>query len=200
MEGFFIGTAISAVDADGGFVLPKLFLEALGSGAPDGHVFLALHEEGHCLVGYDSDLFAEQQRGIDWRAGMLMGGTRTAHDSWLRTTFTFVEQREIVDPDRLSIGPIMRERGHIGRSVLLVGAGRRFEIWDLANVVEHGPSDLRWVAEHHLHSVDKGRPAYEHAQADAAGTSVLPMRSPRAHVRTFSPVKSRAMVRHQIGH
>jgi hypothetical protein len=46
--------------------------------------------------------------------------------------------------------PMMRERGRIGNSALLVATGQRFEIWDLDMVLERGPSDLVSLATLHL--------------------------------------------------
>lgn len=200
MDGFFIGTAISAVDSGGRVVLPPRFMETLGPGSLNGGIVLGMHEEGQCLVACDGAFFAEQLENIDWHPGVLMGGTRTSHDSWLRTTFSFAEQSNIIDADRLSIGPIMRARGHIGGAVLLVGAGRRFEIWDLADVVEHGPYDLQWAAERHLQTMDKVHPSHALAKLCGTATAAVSIRPPIDLASAFSIAPVKLTTPHKLGH
>jgi len=176
METFFIGSAISVVDEASRIALPPAFSTTLRSRSFDGRLFIGRHEEGHCLVGFDSAFFAQQHHDVDWRASSLVGGSRAAHDKWLRRTFAFVEETELTDTNLITIGPIIRARGEIGTGVLLVGAGQRFEIWDLATVMEYGPHDLRWVAERHLKSLNMGHPADEMMRALSLPTATSQLR------------------------
>ncbi len=150
MDKFFFGSAISVVDSQGAITLPAAFVETLKRRLGDGGLFLGRHEEGHCLVVYDKGYFAQQQRHDETQPGALVGGTRTTHDNWVRTNFAFVDQIAVAEDGSIPISPIMRARGQIGTAVLLVGAGHRFEIWDLENVVARGPYDLSWLAQRHL--------------------------------------------------
>lgn len=183
MDVFFIGSAISPVGVGGEIMLPPAFVRTLKNRSDKGEIYVGRHEEGQCLVGYDRLFLDQQMQRVDWGQGALVGGSRMTHDAWLRRTFAFVEPTVLTDKNHMSIGPILRARGKIGAAVLLVGAGQRFEIWDLASVIARGPCDLQWVAERHVQAQRLCLPAGQNVQA-ALAPVVLPPAKPRKASRT----------------
>lgn len=150
MKKFFIGSSIATVDEHGTILLPPAFLATMRERYVDGNLFIGRHEDGQRLMIYDQMFFTEHDQAADLGRRVLVDGNREQNDRLLRRTFTFVEQIRLTDVNRMSIGPIMRERGQIGAAVLLVGVGHCFEVWDLDSVIERGPYDLSWVAQRHL--------------------------------------------------
>ncbi|WP_244624366.1 division/cell wall cluster transcriptional repressor MraZ [Sphingomonas sp. So64.6b] len=123
--------------------LPHRFGETIRLRSPDQKFFIGLHEEAQCLVAFDRHYALQRQ--FDAEASGV-----PADPHRLRRDYGFVESTLIAPDGTMVLPPLMRERGHIGHSVLLVATGRRFEIWDLACVLKRGPSDLITLATHHL--------------------------------------------------
>lgn len=137
----FFGSAVCKVGRDGQVLLPREFVETIGYRTTGSTVFIGLHQDAVCLVVFDK------------RYAMLrLGEAAVAHDdhSRLRRNYGFVEQVTVAVDGMITLSALMRGRGHIGRSVLIVATGQRFEIWDLDRVLEHGPSDLTTLATHHV--------------------------------------------------
>ena len=150
MDELFIGSAVCEVTSGGEIVLPRHFHETIMSRSPDGRLFVGLHEESPCLVVYDRIFAAQQQWDFDTRRAAFIGSNLDAHYTRLRRTFGFVEEIALAPDGMMTLGPLMRERGQIGESVLLVATGQRFEIWDLEYVLSRGPSELMKLAALHL--------------------------------------------------
>ncbi|MGH6612697.1 division/cell wall cluster transcriptional repressor MraZ [Sphingomonas sp.] len=142
MDEPFFGSAVCDVTSGGHIQLPSGFGETIRLRSTDQKLFIGLHEEAQCLVAFDH-LYA-MQRTIEAEAG----GRSDAHR--LRRAYGFVETTLVAPDGMMAMPALMRERGHIGHSVLLVAAGQRFEIWDLVCVLKRGPSDLITLATHHL--------------------------------------------------
>lgn len=142
MDELFIGSALCEVTAGGEILLPRYFLETVQQRSGDKSLFIGVHEASACLIAFDR--CHAQQRYYDQEAQQLPDDPQR-----LRRTYGFVE-RTPIDPDGMIVlPPLMRERGHIGDSVLLVATGQRFEIWDLESLLQGGPSDLILLATHH---------------------------------------------------
>ncbi|QNQ08634.1 division/cell wall cluster transcriptional repressor MraZ [Sphingomonas alpina] len=142
MDEPFFGSAVCDVTGGGHILLPPRFGETIRLRSPDQRLFIGLHEDAQCLVAFDRRY--AMQRPVDDEAG----GMSDAHR--LRRTYGFVESTLVAPDGMIAMPALMRERGHIGHSVLLVATGQRFEIWDLVCVLKRGPSDLITLATHHL--------------------------------------------------
>ncbi|WP_034161078.1 division/cell wall cluster transcriptional repressor MraZ [Sphingomonas sp. ERG5] len=143
MDELFFGSAVCDVTSDGEILLPHHFGETIRLRSPDKMLFIGLHEEAQCLVAFDR-LYA-MRRQFDAEASSIPEDPHR-----LRRDYGFVESTLVTPGDMMILPALMRERGHIGHSVLLVATGRRFEIWDLVYVLKRGPSDLITLATHHL--------------------------------------------------
>lgn len=192
MDKFFFGSAISSVDERGGILLPAGIIETLKERQADGVVFVGRHEDGQRLVVYDKAYFDDQRAGIGWQNGALIGGTKETHEQFLLRTFTFVEKVELTDLGQIAISRIMRACGRIGDSILMIGAGQHFELWDLQTVIKNGPSDLRWLAQRHVAAQSIGE---QNVECDRAGKapisgSVVTLRTRRATPRRVAKVQA----------
>jgi DNA-binding transcriptional regulator/RsmH inhibitor MraZ len=150
MDELFIGSAVCEMTSGGEILLPRGFHETARQRSLGGQMFVGLHEESRCLVVYDRSFAAQQQWDFDTRRAAFIGSNLDAHYSRLRRTFGFVEEIALAPDGMMTLGPLMRERGQIGDSVLLVATGQRFEIWDLDYVLSRGPSELMKLASLHL--------------------------------------------------
>lgn len=150
MDELFIGSAVCEMTSGGEILLPRSFHETARQRSASGQLFVGLHEESPCLVVYDKAFAAQQQWDFDTRRAAFIGSNLQAHHTRLRRSFGFVEEILLAPDGMMALGPLMRERGRIGESVLLVATGQRFEIWDLDYVLSRGPSDLMKLATLHL--------------------------------------------------
>lgn len=150
VEELFIGSALCEVTAGGEILLPRSFHETARARAPDGRLFVGLHEESPCLVVYDKLFAAQQQWEMDNRKTAFLGPDMEAHHSRLRRIFGFVEQVVLAPDGMMIIAPLMRQRGRLGATALLVATGQRFEVWDLDFVLERAPADIITLATLHL--------------------------------------------------
>lgn len=150
MDELFIGSAVCEMTSGGEILLPRGFHETARQRSASGQLFVGLHEESRCLVVYDKAFAAQQQWDFDTRRAAFIGSNLDAHYTRLRRTFGFVEEIMLAPDGMMTLGPLMRERGQIRDSVLLVATGQRFEIWDLDYVLSRGPSELMKLATLHL--------------------------------------------------
>lgn len=152
MEGIFSGSAVSTVSGSGEIHLPPTFSSVIRRIRPDTLLIRASAARDRLVVGSKAALFHQQELATCQQGGFV-GETSLEHDRWARRTFTFVDRVELADGDRITLSPIMKERGRIGSAVLLVGMGPQFEIWDLSDVIACGPYDLAWLASRHLKAI-----------------------------------------------
>lgn len=150
MDELFIGSAICEVTSGGEILLPRTFHETARTRSMNGQLFVGLHEESRCLVVYDKAFAAQQQFDFETRRAAFIGANLDGHYTRLRRTFGFVEEVQLAPDGMMILGPLMRERGSIGDSVLLVATGQRFEIWDLDFILSRGPAELMKLASLHL--------------------------------------------------
>jgi len=150
MDELFIGSAVCEMTSGGEILLPRGFHETARHRSAGGQLYVGLHEESRCLVVYDKAFAAQQQWDFDTRRAAFIGSNLDAHYTRLRRTFGFVEEIMLAPDGMMTLGPLMRERGQIGNSVLLVATGQRFEIWDLDHVLSFGPAELMKLATLHL--------------------------------------------------
>lgn len=144
MDEMYIGSAICEVTIGGELMLPRRFFETLRARSIDDYLLIGLHEESPCLVAFDRVYVLQRQFEIAERLAKSPGGFHDHHR--LRRYYGFVDEAPLAPDGMLQLPPVLRERGAIGCSALLVASGARFEIWDLGHVLAHGPSDLVTMA------------------------------------------------------
>lgn len=142
MDELFIGSALCEVTAAGALSLPGFLHTTVRRRFCDDSLFIGLHDSAPCLIAYDRSYATQRYYGQD--------GHGMRHDpQWLRRTYGFVERATLTADGLMTIPPLMRQRGRIGGSALLVATGQMFEIWDLEHVLQRGPSDLILLATQH---------------------------------------------------
>lgn len=144
MDELFIGSAVCEVTEWGDLLLPRRFHQTLRLRSADHAVFIGLHEESPCLIAFDRIHAMQRQFEVAEKLAASPGGFHDYHR--LRRTYGFVDEAPIAPDGMMTLPRIMRTRGGIGSAALLVATGARFEIWDMAYVLDHGPSDLITLA------------------------------------------------------
>jgi DNA-binding transcriptional regulator/RsmH inhibitor MraZ len=144
MDEMYIGSAICEVTVGGELMLPRRFFETSRARCADEYLLIGLHEESPCLVAFDRVYVLQRQFDVAERFAKSPGGIQDYHR--LRRLYGFVDEAPLAPDGMLQLPPVLRERGAIGTSALLVASGARFEIWDLGHVLAHGPSDLVTLA------------------------------------------------------
>ncbi|MEN2787939.1 division/cell wall cluster transcriptional repressor MraZ [Sphingomonas qilianensis] len=141
MDEIFLGSALSEVTSGGDLLLPRYFHETVQRRSAAGRLFIGLHETSPCLVVYDRHYAT--QRHYDTADPLNDDPQR------LRRSYGFVEQTIVAPDGMIVLPPLMRDRGGIGSTALLVAIGERFEIWDFEAVLRDGPTELVQLATHH---------------------------------------------------
>lgn len=147
MDDFFIGSALSSIGVRGNMPLHDAFCISIQSRAMNEHLFVALHDDAPCMVVYDRAGIVERHRRD--RAQRPDDGA-DARDAARRRAFGFVAPTRLDGQGRIAIAPWMRGRCTAAQRTLLVGMGDHFEIWNLDQVLEHGPADLTMLAALHM--------------------------------------------------
>ena len=148
LESLFSGTALQAVDAEGGMVLPPFVLRALARRSEARRLLFGPHEIDPCMSGYDEGyaalLYAEvERRRLREEA---LGLAPADHHRRARRTFGAVEAASFDARGRVVLPPMMRRRTRIGGAALVVGTGGSFEIWNPEIAREAGDGELRQLA------------------------------------------------------
>lgn len=181
MDELFIGSALCEVTEWGDILLPRRFHQTLRLRSADHSVFIGLHEELPCLIAFDRLHAMQRQFEVAEKLAASPGGFHDYHR--LRRTYGFVDEAPIAPDGMMTLPRIMRERGAIGSFALLVATGARFEIWDMAYVLDHGPSDLVTLAT-----------LLQASQIVQEVNDVAVVSRTRASGPTFHPTQSRVCV------
>lgn len=150
MEDVFTGSAICKVSTEGLLTLPVGFRDIVRRKTGNGHLLVGLNECWSCLRVYDSAYAARQLQSIETRFGPGMDGQRDMRSTLMRRRFGFVAETVLDPVGTITIANWLRDLADIGHLVMIVATGADFEIWDLANVLESGSSDLKKLAKLHL--------------------------------------------------
>jgi DNA-binding transcriptional regulator/RsmH inhibitor MraZ len=149
VDHLFSGSALCAVNAAGGIVLPA-FVRATLSRRGDARILLiGSHEYDPCLIAYDT-AFAralhadcERRRIAEEREAPAASARRLRRIFGLAETATYGERGAIVLPQKI------RRHARIEALVLVVGIGAAFEIWSLEAALDHDDPGLRELAAFH---------------------------------------------------
>jgi MraZ protein len=148
----FSGSALGALDEEGRVRLPPFILREMARHGDEGRVMLGVHESDPCLTGYGSALRPRLEAELERRRlrDEALGMTSYDHHARARRTFGLVEEASYDEAGRLTLPPLARRRGGLGRHILFVGAGSHFEIWDPSLAMAEGDEELRYLAEFRL--------------------------------------------------
>lgn len=148
----FSGNALAALDEEGRVRLPPFILREMARHEGGGRVLLGVHESDPCLTGYGSALRPRLEAELERRRlrDEALGKAPDEHHARARRTFGLVEEARYDEAGRLTLPPLARRRGGLGRSILFIGAGSHFEIWDISLAMAGGDEALRDVAEYRL--------------------------------------------------
>ncbi|MGA9581866.1 MAG: hypothetical protein WBR13_07870 [Allosphingosinicella sp.] len=148
----FSGNALGALDEEGRVRLPPFILREMARHEGGGRVMLGVHESDPCLTGYGSILQPRLEAELERRRlrDEALGLAPDEHHARARRTFGLVEEADYDEAGRLTLPPLARRRGGLGRHILFVGAGSHFEIWDPSLAMAEGDEELRFLAEYRL--------------------------------------------------
>jgi MraZ protein len=118
----FQGAAEISLDAKGRLSIPTRYREALASGG--GGVVLTAHPD-RCLLLYPRAAFAP----ISAKLTSLTSFNEQAR-WWQRLVVGFAEELELDGSGRILVSPALRKFADLKKSVMLVGQGSHFELWD----------------------------------------------------------------------
>ncbi|MFA5965634.1 MAG: division/cell wall cluster transcriptional repressor MraZ [Sphingomonas sp.] len=180
MDELFIGSAICKVSRRGDLMLPTPFRKTarVRSATPDIRLFVDMDEEAGCLRLFDRAHINRVYRDAEEAAERAALDQR-AREADRRRLLAFAAQVDVQPNGQLLLPPIARARLKIRDRVLLVATGERFEIWDLAYLLEWGSDDLVRLANLHLNPILNNGADHE--------VSVSPARSPRCAARRGQP-------------
>ena len=155
LEHLFSGSALDAVDAEGGVALPDFVRRVVERRSDGRRVMFGAHETAPCVTGYDPGHSPRLQADVE-RLRLrdeAAGAPAETHHHRARRLFGLVEHADFDSAGRIVLPPMMRRRGRIGELVLFVGTGVDFEIWNPALAGRAGDPDLREIAEFRLGQV-----------------------------------------------
>jgi MraZ protein len=127
----FMGSALCAVDSNGGLILPAFVREPLVQRSERSAILVGGHETDICLVGYDPAQALELQADCRRRQIAEEASKPGACHARVRRLFGLLHNIPIDADGRILLPDLLRRRARIGESVLLVGTGEAFEFWGL---------------------------------------------------------------------
>ncbi len=119
-EWVFRGTSALALDAKGRINVPVRHRDLL-LGACNGQLTLTRHPEGYLLI-YPRPTWEKVEAEL-----MAL---KVASDGWRRILLGSAADVEIDSASRVLVPPELRSAAGLDKEVLLIGTGRRLELWD----------------------------------------------------------------------
>ena len=116
----FRGTSALALDAKGRINVPVRHRDPLLK-ACEGQLTLTRHPDGYLLI-YPRPVWEAVEREL-----MAL---KTASEGWRRIFLGSAVDAEIDNASRVLIAPELRSAAGLDKDVLLIGTGRRLELWD----------------------------------------------------------------------
>lgn len=153
----FSGSALGAIDDAGGVRLPAFVLREVACHGEGGRLLFGAHDTDPCITGYGPQLRPRLEAELERRRlrDEALGLPSHGHHARARRTFGLVEEARYDEIGRLTLPPLARRRGSLGRAILFIGAGSHFEIWDPSRAIAEGDEELRYVAEYRLGGTDR---------------------------------------------
>lgn len=132
LEGIFAGYALGAIDDKGRVAVPAALRNSIPGDVKGRQLFIAKHPEAQCLIASGSDRLKRLAEELeDERKGAIARNIEFDRYAYERKLFA----GEVIPIDasgRFVMPPVLMRRAKLGSDVFLYGAGRYFEIWDLA--------------------------------------------------------------------
>jgi DNA-binding transcriptional regulator/RsmH inhibitor MraZ len=154
IDHLFSGSALCAVHAGGGLILPTFVRTTLGRRTEARSFLVGSHERDPCLVAYDRSYASILHQDSERRRIAEERDAPEASARRLRRIFGFVEEIGFGDDGAVVVPAMMRRRARIGARALVIGVGGAFEIWDAQAALDQADPDLREIAAFHLDAQD----------------------------------------------
>jgi MraZ protein len=153
----FSGNALGALDEEGRIRLPPFILREMARRGEGGRLLLGVHEKDPCITGDGPGLQSRLEAELERRRlrDEALGRPAGDHHARARRTFGLVEEARYDGVGQLTLPPLARRRGGLGRDILFIGAGSHFEIWDPSLAIAEGDEELRFVAQYRLGEPDR---------------------------------------------
>ena len=133
----FMGSALCAVQPDGGLMLPAFIRAPLALQAGGSTILLGSHETDLCLTGHDPAQATAMREDCRRRRVAEEGSKPAASHARARRIFGMLHNVAVDADGRLVLPDLLRRRARIRDSALVVGTGDAFEFWAL-NVALYG--------------------------------------------------------------
>ena len=145
-EKLFMGSALCAVDQDGGVILPSFVLTSLALPADGASILLGSHEVDACLTGYNSGQALELQAECRRRRIAEEVSQPGACHARVRRIFGLLHAVNVDGEGRCVLPDLLRRRARIRDTALIVGTGESFEIWGTQVALYGHDAGLRALA------------------------------------------------------
>lgn len=132
-EADFQGTSALTLDIKGRMTVPARHRDALSGAADRSLIFTKSNV--NCLFVFQNDAWADFRR--------LLVGLPMQADGWRRLFLGSAVAVEIDSADRVLVPSELRAWAGLEREVLLIGMGRRLELWDAGR---HAAEEARTLA------------------------------------------------------
>ena len=134
----FCGINAVNLDVKGRMAIPARYRALLQEEA-DGHVVLTIDTEEHCLLLYPVPIW----KSIEEKIAALPSFNRAARRIQ-RLLIGHATEMELDGSGRILVPPVLRNYADLDKKVMVVGQGKKFEIWSEAKWNE---SRDVWLAE-----------------------------------------------------
>ncbi len=143
---FFMGSALCAVEADGGMTLPSFVRVPLALRSDGTTIFLGSHEADVCLAGYDPPQAKELQLEYRRRRIEDAASRSDAGHARARRIFGLLHAVPVDAEGRCVLPDLLRRRARIRDTALVVGTGEGFEVWGLQVALYGHDAGMRSLA------------------------------------------------------
>ncbi len=120
----FRGISNLSLDAKGRLAVPTRYREALAEQC-NGELIITIDTEERCLVIYPMPVWLEIERQIDALSGLNRKVSRIK-----RMLIGHATEVSLDANGRLLVPPELRDHAGLGKGAVLVGQGKKFELWD----------------------------------------------------------------------
>ncbi|WP_018125773.1 division/cell wall cluster transcriptional repressor MraZ [Desulfovibrio oxyclinae] len=118
----FRGHVHRSLDEKGRLILPSAFRDKLLGDTPDGRLVLTIWEKH--VIG----ITPEQWEKLEQELEKIKAPSRQMQNV-IRIFFSGYEEVAVAKNGRIAIPAHLRKSGKLDKDVVVMGAGRRFEIW-----------------------------------------------------------------------
>jgi len=129
--GLFRGVSTLTLDAKGRMAMPARYRDLLQE-RTGGNLVITIHTDDRCLWIYPRPEWEEIEARIDALPSFNPLTTKLR-----RLLIGYATETEMDGAGRLLLAPSLREYAGLDRKLMLVGQGRKFELWD----------EARWQAQ-----------------------------------------------------